>query len=60
MWTAAEDYILDSWLSYIGEHPLGHVSLHFDGVRLSKSLPCDVSSFASGALNAFPGTPASQ
>ena len=38
-WTAAEDFILEHMLSSIREHNLqGHVSCHFDGILLGRSL----------------------
>jgi len=41
-WTAIEDIILTSWLGCLEKHNFAHVSLHYDGVRVSRPLPCDV------------------
>ncbi len=45
MWTAVEDRILRSWLALSRRRNFRHISLHFDGVRVSKELPSDVEEF---------------
>ena len=48
MWTAVEDWILDVWSEYVlslSPQPPAHLSLHFDGLRISKSFVSDESAF---------------
>ena len=45
LWTAAEDVILHAWFDFILQHRVSHLSLHFDGVRISKPLPAPVDEF---------------
>ncbi len=45
MWSALEDRILASWVGYAKQHANGHLSLHFDGIRITDSLPCPVEEF---------------
>jgi len=33
-WTTAEDLVLTAWVDYVKSSPIGHLSLHFDGIRL--------------------------
>jgi len=37
LWTAVEDYILESWTEFILQHEVQHLSLHFDGVLVDSS-----------------------
>eukprot|EP00974_Lingulodinium_polyedra_P109461 10590880-Lingulodinium_polyedra.AAC.1 len=32
-WQRAENCILQSWVAFVLEYPVTHVSLHFDGIR---------------------------
>ena len=47
MWTAVEDVILHAWLDYILQHPVSHVSLHFDGLRVAEPLPLETQALCS-------------
>jgi hypothetical protein len=42
MWTAVEDTILASWVQFLLQHPVKHLSLHYDGVRVQGDFGCDV------------------
>ncbi len=45
LWTAVEDSVLSAWLDYVHKYPTTHLSLHFDGIRIQKELPCDTAEF---------------
>ena len=38
MWTAVEDYLLEACIGYMAKLRPSHLSLHFDGLRVSKSV----------------------
>jgi len=42
MWTAVEDTILASCVQFLLQHPVKHLSLHYDGVRVQGDFGCDV------------------
>ena len=37
MWTVAEDAVLDAWLEHVQAFHPSHLSLHFDGIRVSSN-----------------------
>ena len=37
MWTVAEDAVLDAWLEHLQAFHPSHLSLHFDGIRVSSN-----------------------
>jgi len=45
MWTAVQDAILTSWLGFVRQRPVSHLSLHYDGIRIDKEPPGQVSEF---------------
>jgi len=45
MWTAVEDQILTAWIDHVMQHPVSHLSLHYDGIHLSCEWPCSVEDF---------------
>ena len=42
LWTAIEDWAIDAWTEYLITLRPPHLSLHFDGVRVSRSCASDV------------------
>ncbi|CAE7544956.1 unnamed protein product [Symbiodinium natans] len=48
MWTCIEDWILDVWTSHISHARPAHISLHFDGVRVSADVAPDLGEFIDG------------
>jgi hypothetical protein len=38
LWMGFEDLVLTNWLSHLLIHPHSHISLHFDGVRVTKGM----------------------
>ena len=40
-----EDAVLTSWLGFVRQRPVTHLSLHYDGIRINKKLPCAMSEF---------------
>ena len=45
MWTCVEDWILDVWAAHVSKIKPDHVSLHFDGLRVSTDVIPDVDAF---------------
>ncbi len=45
LWSAVEDQILESWLGYVMEHSMDHVSLHYDGLRVRGDIATDMNAF---------------
>ena len=48
-WTAVEDVILSSLVDFCLKFTLGHLSLHYDGIRLDAELPCSIQDFCEQA-----------
>jgi hypothetical protein len=46
-WTAAEDYVLSSWIEFALRHDPRHLSLHYDGIRVSLPSGVTAADFAS-------------
>lgn len=42
LWTSVEDYILEHWCEFLKRLQPSHLSLHFDGVRVSSDVSEDV------------------
>eukprot|EP00438_Fugacium_kawagutii_P027022 Skav232520 [mRNA] locus=scaffold1096:926666:934699:- [translate_table: standard] len=42
MWAAIEDYVLEHWCAILIAKKPSHLSLHFDGVRVNRSIASDV------------------
>ena len=53
LWSAAEDYVMQAWLERLRQFNFAHVSLHYDGVRVSAPLPTPVDSFCSSCAEAI-------
>ena len=45
MWTCVEDWILDVWATHAMKAQPPHISLHFDGLRVSSQVVPDVSAY---------------
>ena len=45
LWSAIEDYILESWLRFVPMQSSEHVSLHYDGIRVHLPPIIDVDDF---------------
>lgn len=44
-WSAAEDCVLQAWVDHVDQFSFPHVSLHYDGLRVSSPLPKPVDEF---------------
>ena len=44
-WSAAEDCVLQAWVDHVDQFSFPHVSLHYDGLRVSSPLPKPVDVF---------------
>ena len=44
-WTAAEDIVMSSWLTFALQHKPNHLSLHYDGMRVQLPLGVTVEDF---------------
>ena len=47
LWTAAEDYVLSAWIDFALRHGPSHLSLHYDGIRVSLPEGTTADDFAS-------------
>jgi len=45
LWTAVEDAILHAWIEFVLQHRVSHLSLHYDGLRISIPLPLEAEDF---------------
>ena len=54
LYASVEDYILEAWTDCISRHRPGHLSLHFDGVRVGRfSSEVEISNICQEAMDAI-------
>ena len=51
MWSAVEDYILSAWARHCQTKEPPHLSLHYDGIRISKDAVSPLASFLESSIS---------